>query len=240
MWWGLQLQNPDVRCNWQPRTKIFLISFDHLESLSSHFQSPSSHFQSFSNHFQSFRVNHSNFINLDTSKFINSSSPLFIFPAMVPLQAALDVGFTSVPAHPQPTILPPGRSLQREGARFFLSAAEQAVEDAMNRSSSPIPELSLGKRTRPAGDPEDGNDTEQDEDLSSPVQPSSTTSSFGNVTAAALRYASKKKLRPEQRDEVEALLLMSTSCVMSWCLYLNIRQDTALGRQAKLFICVYH
>src|SRR5277367_199607 len=81
MWWGLQLQNPDVRCNWQPRTKFFLISFDHLESLSSHFQSPSSHFQSpsshfqsFSNHFQSFRVNHSNFINLDTSKFINSSS----------------------------------------------------------------------------------------------------------------------------------------------------------------------
>jgi len=157
---------------------------------------------------------------------------------MAPLQAPLDVRFTSVPAHPQPTTLPPGRSLQREGARFFLSAAEQAVEDAMNRSSSPIPELSLGKRTRPAGDPEDGNDTEQDEDLSSPVQPSSTTSSFGNVTAAALRYASKKKLRPEQRDEVEALLLVSTSCVMSWCLYLNIRQDTALGRQAKLFICV--
>ena len=157
---------------------------------------------------------------------------------MAPLQAALDVGFTSVPAHPQPTTLPPGRSLQREGARFFLSAAEQAVEDAMNRSSSPIPELSLGKRTRPAGDPEDGNDTEQDEDLSSPVQPSSTTSSFGNITAAALRYASKKKLCPEQHDEVEALLLVSTSCVMSWCLYLNIRQDTALGRQAKLFICV--
>lgn len=148
---------------------------------------------------------------------LNSLIALPLFPAMAPLQAP-DMGFTSVSAHPQ---LPPGRPLQREGARFFLSAAEQAMEDAMNRSSSPIPELSLGKRTRPAGDPEDGNDTEQDEDLSPPVQPSSATSSFGNVTAAALRYASKKKLRPEQRDEVEALLL-----------------DTALGRQAKLFICV--
>jgi len=165
---------------------------------------------------------------------LNSLIALPLFPAMAPLQAP-DMGFTSVSAHPQ---LPPGRPLQREGARFFLSAAEQAMEDAMNRSSSPIPELSLGKRTRPAGDPEDGNDTEQDEDLSPPVQPSSATSSFGNVTAAALRYASKKKLRPEQRDEVEALLLVSTSCIMSWCLYLNIRQDTALGRQAKLFICV--
>ena len=141
---------------------------------------------------------------------------------ILPLPAPPDVGSTSVidiQGHPRPTAaLQPGRPLQREGAGFFLSAAEQAMEDEMNRSSSPIPALSLGKRTRQAGDPEDGTDTEQDEDLSSTVQPSSATSSFGNVTAAALRYASKKKLRPEQRDEVEALLLVSTSYIMSWVL----------------------
>ncbi|KJA14234.1 hypothetical protein HYPSUDRAFT_208899 [Hypholoma sublateritium FD-334 SS-4] len=42
---------------------------------------------------------------------------------------------------------------------------------------------------------------------------------MSNLTAATLRYATKKKLRPEQRDEVEAFF-----------------SDTVLGRQAKLFI----
>jgi len=163
---------------------------------------------------------------------------------MAPLPAPPDVGSTSVPgiqAHSQPTTLPPGRPLQREGARFFLSAAEQAMEDAMNRSSSPIPALSLGKRTRQADDPEDGNDTEQDEDLSSPVQPSSATSSFGNVTAAALRYASKKKLRPEQRDEVEALLLVSTSWyyVLGACILIFVRTRHLADRPSYLYV-FYH
>jgi len=36
------------------------------------------------------------------------------------------------------------RPLQREGARYFLSTAEQAMEDAMLRSSPP-PETVIGK-----------------------------------------------------------------------------------------------
>src|SRR5271155_1262805 len=85
---------------------------------------------------------------------------------MAPLPAPPDVGSTSVPGiqvHSQPTTLPPGRPLQREGARFFLSAAEQAMEDAMNRSSSLIPALSLGRGPLKADNPEDRNDPEKDE-----------------------------------------------------------------------------
>ena len=110
-----------------------------------------------------------------------------------------------------------GCPLRREGARYFLSAAEQALQDAMNRSS-PIPEPVLGKRARQVDEPQDGDDTDQDEQPSSAIQPQSAVPSISNVTAAALRYTTKKKLRPEQRDEVEALLLVSTSCIMSWVL----------------------
>lgn len=161
---------------------------------------------------------------------------------MAPLSAPPDVGSTvpDVQAHPQATTLLPSRPLQREGAQFFLSAAEQAMEDAMNRSSSPIPATSLGKRSRQAGDPEDGDDTDHDQDLSLPMQPLSATSSFGNVTAAALRYASKKKLRPEQRDEVEALLLVSTSCIMSWksgaCILIFVRTPRLADRPSYLYV----
>jgi hypothetical protein len=78
------------------------------------------------------------------------------------------------------------RPLEREGACYFLSAAEQAMEDAMLRSSPP-PETMLGKRTRQGGD--DGNiDTEPDEDPpSTPQQPS-----FSSVADASRRYALKK------------------------------------------------
>jgi hypothetical protein len=118
----------------------------------------------------------------------------------------------------QPILNPSRPPLQREGARYFLSAAEQAMEDAMLRSSPP-PEMVLGKRTRQGDD--DGNiDTEPDEDPpSTSQQPLPPTVS--NVADASRRYALKKKLRPEQRDEVDAFLL-----------------DTALGRQAKLFTCI--
>jgi hypothetical protein len=86
------------------------------------------------------------------------------------------------------------------------------MEDAMLRSSPP-PETMLGKRTRQGGD--DGNiDTEPDEDPSStPQQPS-----VSNVADASRRYVLKKKLRPEQRDEVDAFLLVSApSIYLSAC-----------------------
>ncbi len=127
------------------------------------------------------------------------------------------------------------RPLQREGACYFLSAAEQAMEDAMLRSSPP-PEPVLGKRTRQEDD--DGNiDTEPDEDLPSTSQ-QSLPPSVSNVADASRRYALKKKLRPEQRDEVDVFLLVSALSIHLRCLRLNFTQDTALGRQTKLFVCL--
>lgn len=105
------------------------------------------------------------------------------------------------------------RPLQREGARYFLSAAEQAMEDAMLRSSPP-PEILLGKRTRQGDD--DHIDTEPDEDPPSAPQ-QSLPPSVSNVADASRRYALKKKLRPEQRDEVDAFLLVSASTIYLGC-----------------------
>ncbi|KAF8952144.1 hypothetical protein BDZ97DRAFT_1880774 [Flammula alnicola] len=112
------------------------------------------------------------------------------------------------------------RPLQREGAIILLSPAEQALEDAMSRSSPP-PEQVLGKRTHEQDDEQEGGDTEPEEGTSATAQAQSLPPSLSNVTAATLRYATYKKLRTEQRDELEAFL-----------------RDTALGRQAKLFVCV--
>jgi hypothetical protein len=107
------------------------------------------------------------------------------------------------------------------------------MEDAMMRSSPP-PDTTLGKRTREVDEPTDGNDTEPDN--GSPTQPQSLPS-ISNVSAATLRYALKKKLRPEQREELDAFLLVNT-LIYLLCLWLNIGQDSALGRQAKLLACI--
>jgi hypothetical protein len=156
----------------------------------------------------------------------------------------------STTGHPTPQQQPPPssqprRPIQREGAFRIenLTAAEQALNDAMDRLSSPPPEV-LGKRTCGNGSGE-GSDSEPDED--SPrngkqgalvVQAQSSQPSISNVTASTLRYASKKKLRPEQRDELDAFILVSFS-IHFWSLCLIIRKDTALGRQAKLLACVF-
>ena len=104
----------------------------------------------------------------------------------------------------QPVSTPQARrSLQREGAMILLSPVEQALQDAMLRSSPP-PEQALGKRTH---DEQDGGDTEPDEDSSV----AALAPSLSNVASASLRYATHKKLRPEQRDELEAFLQVSAS-----------------------------
>ena len=81
--------------------------------------------------------------------------------------------------------------------------------DAMERSSSPDPEPVSRKRARDGQDDEHDSDdaTEPDELGSDRTQ--SREPSFGNITAATLRYASHKKLRSEQRDEVEVFLQVS-------------------------------
>lgn len=102
------------------------------------------------------------------------------------------------------------RPLRREGAIIFPSAAEQALMDAMERSSPP-PEPLLGKRTHDGQDNEQeaGDTTEPDEGGSTTDSTRAQEPSFGNITVATLRYASHKKLRSEQRDEVEAFLQVS-------------------------------
>ena len=104
----------------------------------------------------------------------------------------------------QPVSTPQARRLlQREGAMILLSPVKQALQDAMLRSSPP-PEQALGKRTH---DEQDGGDTEPDEDSSV----AALAPSLSNVASASLRYATHKKLRPEQRDELEAFLQVSAS-----------------------------
>ena len=111
-----------------------------------------------------------------------------------------------------PTSAPqPLRPLQREGAMIFLSPAEQASQDATSRSS-PTPEPVL--RKRPHQEDENGSDENEDTSTPRPMQPQTSLPSISNVTATALRYATHKKLRPEQRDELETFLLVS-SCLVS-------------------------
>jgi hypothetical protein len=99
----------------------------------------------------------------------------------------------------------PGRTLHREGAVIF-SLAEQALADAMVQSSPPLPESVLGRRTR-TDDDVGGPDDDLDLDLT--PRPSAHSPSISNITAIVLRYASQKKLRPEQRDEVDAFIGVS-------------------------------
>ena len=132
-----------------------------------------------------------------------------------------------------PTSAPqPRRPLRREGAIILLSPAEQTLQDAMLRSSPP-PEPVLGKRPHQ----EDDNGGDDNRDTSTPpMQPQTSLPSLSNVTAAALGYATHKKLRPEQRDELETFLLVSSCPVCES--RLSTAQDTAPGRQAKLFITI--
>ncbi len=92
----------------------------------------------------------------------------------------------------------------------MLTPAERALEIAMSRSSPP-PEQVLGKRTHEQNDEQEGGDTEPEEETSATPQARSLAPSLSNVTAVTLRYATYKKLRAEQRDELEAFLQVSIS-----------------------------
>ena len=106
---------------------------------------------------------------------------------------------------------PQPRPLQREGAIILLTPAERALQNAMLRSSPP-PEQVLGKRTHEQNDDDgqEGGDTEPEEGTSATAQARSLAPSHSNVTAATLHYATYKKLRAEQREELEAFLQVST------------------------------
>lgn len=111
----------------------------------------------------------------------------------------------SLLGEPPVTAPQPRRPLRREGAVIILTPEEQLLQDAMLMSSSPPPKPLLGKRTRD----EDGDDEGEHVPTSPAPQPETSSPSISNLTAVALRYATTKKLRPEQRDEAEAFLLVS-------------------------------
>ena len=82
------------------------------------------------------------------------------------------------------------------------SRAEQALEEAMARSS-PLPEPLVGKRAHEedTDDDEEGDEPDEESRAVADTQPS-----LSNVSAATLRYATHKKLRTEQRSELDAFL----------------------------------
>ena len=141
-------------------------------------------------------------------------------PPVIEAQATTLVAPGQLPPSLQP---PPGsqphRPPRREGAFHFknLTPAEQALEDAMNWVSSPPPESVLGKWTHGENEGDHGSsNTELDQDAST-TQPQPPT--ISNLTAATLRYASKKKLGPEQHGDLEAFLLVSF--VITWYALIN-------------------
>lgn len=89
----------------------------------------------------------------------------------------------------------------------ILGPAEQAVVDAMLRSSPPPPSPSasslLGKRTYPRfGDAGDGDNTEPD--TADTAATDCSTLVIGDTpTDILFRWVSRKKLRGEQREEVQ-------------------------------------
>ena len=115
----------------------------------------------------------------------------------------------AAPPAPAPPTVP--RPLRREGAMFILTPEEEALQDAMLRSSSPAPEpetSALGKRTRDNNDEgDDGAETEPETEP--PITSQALVPNASNVTAAALRYATQKRIRSEQRGELDAFLSAS-------------------------------
>ncbi|KIK09284.1 hypothetical protein K443DRAFT_942 [Laccaria amethystina LaAM-08-1] len=130
------------------------------------------------------------------------------------MDSVIDPSLLGEPPLPAPQ---PRRPLRREGAVIILTPEEQLLQDAMLMSSSPPPEPLLGKRTRN----EDGDDEGEHVPTSPAPQLETLSPSISNLTAATLRYANTKKLRPEQRDEAEAFLL-----------------ESAAGHQARLYIAI--
>ena len=109
-------------------------------------------------------------------------------------------------SQPESTLL--ACPVQREGAIYILTSAEQAIENAMLRSS-PLPEQVLGKRTHEQDDEQEGGDTEPEEGTSATPQARLLVHLLSNVTTVTLQYATHKKLHAEQWDELEGFLQVS-------------------------------
>lgn len=139
----------------------------------------------------------------------------------------------TTPSAAAPGAPPQPRPLRREGAMILLTREEQDLEEAMNRSS-PAPDPSdtmpvIGKRTRDSnGDDQGGDDTEPDDDM--PAIPQLTVPTISNITTTTLRYAAQKRLRTEQRGELDYFLQVSTSLLHRLaCSYSLFQHCAGLG-----------
>lgn len=142
----------------------------------------------------------------------------------------------------------PSRRLRRQNAIIILSPTEQALADAMVQSSPPPPDPSpssiLGRRARSDGGEDSGDSTEPDTSnppprgATAPAQPTlnSLQSPQGRVAADLRRYAFAKKLRTEQRDQVEDFLMVSGIPGSAAYRKLKCGEDAPLAREARLFV----
>lgn len=122
----------------------------------------------------------------------------------------------------------PSRRLRRQGAFLLTAPAEQAFTGTMPRSNLPPPvPAALGKRARDSdGDGDPGSATDIDTEASPTMGATalpctaarelealvpSPAASAGRVSATVLQYASTKKLRLEQREEVGVFLEVGRS-----------------------------
>lgn len=142
---------------------------------------------------------------------------------------------TPIPAHTLFMAIQPTRLLRRQHAVIFLTPAEQSIADAMVRSSPP-PQASsstLGKRLRrpSSGEEDDGDATDIDTDLPSTAGVVARTEApslsllalppaapVGTPLSTVLQPVSKK-LRVEQREEVDAFLKVRQSHLLPYPLY---------------------
>lgn len=112
---------------------------------------------------------------------------------------------------PSPAPRYPSRALRRQYAFALLSPPEQAIADAMVRSSSAPAEVRppsvLGRRPRCE---DEGNSDGGDTEPGGGGEPVLAKDS----AATAMRYAAKKKLRSEQREAVEDFLGASSLCCL--------------------------
>ncbi len=143
----------------------------------------------------------------------------------------------AAPPAPAPPIVP--RPLRREGAMYILTPEEEALQDAMLRSSSPAPEPETSALGRTRDNDDEGDGAETEPETEPPTTSQALVPNASNVTAAALRYATQKRIRSEQRGELDTFLSASPFLKLHFLLHLiDIVQDSAVGRQARIFVCL--
>lgn len=140
-----------------------------------------------------------------------------------------DAALTPIPIRPLFMAIPPSRPLRRQHAFIALTPAEQSIADVMVRPSPP-PQLSssaLGKRPRrpSSGEEDDGDTTDTDTNLPSTASavarsdtsnvnllaPAPPPAATAETPLSTVLQSASKKLRMEQREEVDTFLKVRRS-----------------------------